>query len=88
MAATQTPMMRQYHEIKRKLPGKLLFFRMGEFYELFFDDAVTAARELEITLTSRSKDEHGTPVPMCGMPYHAAESYIAKLIKKGYKVAV
>jgi len=88
MAATQTPMMRQYHEIKRKLPDKLLFFRMGDFYELFFDDAVVAARELEITLTSRSKDEHGTPVPMCGMPYHAAESYIAKLIKKGYKVAV
>ena len=79
--------MRQYHAVKQQAPGTLLMFRLGDFYELFFDDAVTAARELEITLTARNK-EKGTPVPMCGVPYHAAEGYIARLIGKGYRVAI
>src|SRR5262249_2951518 len=65
----------------------LLFFRLGDFYELFFDDAIVAAKELQITLTSRNK-EKGIAVPMCGVPYHAAEGYIGKLIRKGFKVAI
>lgn len=80
-----TPMMEQYHSIKKEYPDTLLLYRMGDFYELFFDDAVTAARELEITLTSRSKDKD---IPMCGVPFHSAESYIAKLIQRGFRVAV
>lgn len=80
-------MLRQYHDIKRRHPGTLLFFRLGDFYEMFFDDAVTGARELEITLTARHK-EKGAPIPMCGVPYHAASAYIAKLVRKGYRVAV
>jgi DNA mismatch repair protein MutS len=87
MSEPQTPLMRQYAAIKKEHPNTLLFFRLGDFYELFFDDAVTAARELQITLTSRNK-EKGTAVPMCGVPYHAAENYIAKLIRKGFKVAI
>jgi DNA mismatch repair protein MutS len=79
--------MRQYSAIKKEHPEALLFFRLGDFYELFFEDAVVAARELQITLTSRNK-EKGVAVPMCGVPYHAAEGYIAKLIRKGFKVAV
>ena len=82
-----TPLMRQYHAIKEQVPGALLMFRLGDFYELFFDDAVTAARELEITLTARNK-EKGTAIPMCGVPYHAAEGYIARLIGRGYRVAI
>ncbi|PYV42217.1 MAG: DNA mismatch repair protein MutS [Acidobacteria bacterium] len=82
-----TPMMAQYHHVKKEFPQALVFFRLGDFYELFFDDAVVASRELEITLTSRNK-EKGLSVPMCGVPYHAADSYIAKLIRKGYKVAI
>ncbi len=82
-----TPLMRQYHAIKQQVPNALLMFRLGDFYELFYEDAVTAARELEITLTSRNK-ERGDPVPMCGVPYHAAEGYIARLIQKGYRVAI
>ncbi len=82
-----TPMMAQYHQIKKEFPHALVFFRLGDFYELFFDDAVLASRELEITLTSRNK-EKGMSVPMCGVPYHAADNYIAKLIRKGYKVAI
>jgi DNA mismatch repair protein MutS len=87
MSDAQTPLMRQYTAIKKEHPTALLFFRLGDFYELFFDDAVVAARELQITLTSRNK-EKGISVPMCGVPYHAAEGYISKLIRKGYKVAV
>ncbi|MGH8630286.1 MAG: DNA mismatch repair protein MutS, partial [Burkholderiales bacterium] len=79
--------MRQYAAIKKEHPSALLLFRLGDFYELFYDDAVVAARELQITLTARHK-ERGTPVPMCGVPYHSAEGYISKLIRKGYKVAV
>ena len=82
-----TPLMRQYTAIKKEHPNSLLFFRLGDFYELFFDDAVTAARELQITLTSRNK-EKGIAVPMCGVPYHAADGYITKLIRRGFKVAV
>jgi DNA mismatch repair protein MutS len=82
-----TPLMRQYHSIKQQVPGMLLLFRLGDFYELFFEDAVVAARELEITLTSRNK-EKGAAIPMCGVPYHAAESYIARLIQKGHRVAI
>ncbi|HNR38082.1 MAG TPA: DNA mismatch repair protein MutS, partial [Acidobacteriota bacterium] len=88
MTDNLTPMMRQYHDIKRKLPGKIILFRLGDFYEMFFEDAVVAARELEITLTSRNKDKHGQPVPMCGVPHHAVDGYVARLIKKGYKVAI
>jgi len=87
MTEPSTPLMRQYAAIKKEHPTALLFFRLGDFYELFFDDAVLAARELQITLTSRNK-EKGIAVPMCGVPYHAAEGYIAKLIRKGFKVAI
>ena len=80
-------MLRQYEEIKRRHPGTLLFFRLGDFYEMFFDDAVIGSKELEITLTARHK-ERGSPVPMCGVPYHAASGYIAKLVRKGYRVAI
>ena len=87
MTEPTTPLMRQYSSIKKEHPSALLFFRLGDFYELFFDDAVLAAKELQITLTSRNK-EKGIAIPMCGVPYHAAEGYIGKLIRKGYKVAV
>ncbi len=79
--------MRQYHAIKQQVPHALLMFRLGDFYELFYEDAITAARELEITLTSRNK-EKGQPIPMCGVPYHSAESYLTRLIQKGYRVAI
>jgi DNA mismatch repair protein MutS len=87
MSEPSTPLMRQYANIKKEHPNALLFFRLGDFYELFFDDAVLAARELQITLTSRNK-EKGVAIPMCGVPYHAAEGYISKLIRRGFKVAV
>ena len=87
MSEPSTPLMRQYAAIKKEHPNALLFFRLGDFYELFFEDAQVAARELQITLTSRNK-EKGIAVPMCGVPYHAAEGYIAKLIRKGFKVAI
>ena len=79
--------MRQYNAVKEQVPGALLLFRLGDFYELFYEDAVTAARELSITLTSRNK-EKGASIPMCGVPHHSAESYIARLINKGYRVAL
>src|ERR1051325_7361133 len=79
--------MRQYNSIKEQVPNTLLLFRLGDFYELFFEDAVVAARELEITLASRNK-EKGAAIPMCGVPYHAAEGYIARLIQKGHRVAI
>ena len=82
-----TPMFEQYLRIKADYPDALLFYRMGDFYELFFDDAVTAARELQIALTSRSRDTEN-PVPMCGVPWHAAQAYIAQLIDKGFHVAI
>src|SRR5271154_1110960 len=82
-----TPLMQQYHAVKKQHPGALLLFRLGDFYELFYDDAVVAARLLQITLTARNK-EKGQAVPMCGVPYHAAENYIARLIRAGHKVAI
>src|SRR5438105_5419863 len=85
--ASSTPMLRQYHELKRQHPGTLLFFRLGDFYELFFDDAITGSRELEITLTARHK-ERGDPIPMCGVPHHAASTHITRLVRKGYRVAI
>jgi DNA mismatch repair protein MutS len=85
--AHDTPMIRQYHELKKAHPGTILFFRLGDFYEMFFDDALLGSRELEITLTARHK-ERGEPIPMCGVPYHAAEGHIAKLVRKGYRVAI
>jgi len=87
MTEPSTPLMRQYAAVKKDHPTALLFFRLGDFYELFFDDAIVAAKELQITLTSRNK-EKGIAVPMCGVPYHAAEGYIGKLIRKGFKVAI
>lgn len=81
-----TPMYRQYLEIKKDYPDTLLFYRMGDFYELFFEDAEIASRELQLALTSRSRDEGG--VPMCGVPWHAAENYISVLVRKGYKIAL
>ncbi len=82
-----TPMMRQYFAIKEAYPDTILFFRLGDFYEMFYDDAVTASRELEITLTKKSC---GLPerAPMCGVPFHSADGYIARLVEKGYKVAI
>jgi DNA mismatch repair protein MutS len=87
MTEPSTPLMRQYAAIKKQHPNALLFFRLGDFYELFFEDAVVAAKELQITLTSRNKEkEHA--IPMCGVPYHAAENYLARLLRKGFKVAI
>jgi len=87
MSEPSTPLMRQYAAVKKEHPNALLFFRLGDFYELFFEDAVVASRELQITLTSRNK-EKGIAVPMCGVPHHSAENYIGKLIRKGFKVAI
>jgi DNA mismatch repair protein MutS len=85
--SNSTPMLRQYQELKQQHPGTLLLFRLGDFYELFFDDAVTGSRELQITLTARQKDS-GNPIPMCGVPHHSAANYIARLVRKGYRVAI
>ncbi|ADQ04837.1 DNA mismatch repair protein MutS [Caldicellulosiruptor owensensis OL] len=82
-----TPMMQQYMEIKQKVKDCILFFRLGDFYEMFFEDAIVASKELEIALTSRDCGNN-EKAPMCGVPYHSATSYIAKLIEKGYKVAI
>lgn len=82
-----TPMLRQYLEIKKQYPGTLLFFRLGDFYELFNEDAKIGSRELDITLTARHK-KGKNPIPMCGVPHHSAANYIAKLVKKGYRVAI
>ncbi|MFQ5563779.1 MAG: DNA mismatch repair protein MutS [Parvularculaceae bacterium] len=86
-AAAATPMMAQYLDIRREAGDALLFYRMGDFYELFFDDAVKAAEALDITLTKRGKHA-GEDIPMCGVPFHAYENYLARLIKKGFKVAI
>ncbi|WP_319371218.1 DNA mismatch repair protein MutS [uncultured Ilyobacter sp.] len=85
--SNETPLMKQYKEIKEENRDSILFFRLGDFYEMFFDDAVIASKELGITLTSRNK-EKGQDVPLAGIPYHSSASYIAKLVRKGYKVAV
>lgn len=83
---TYTPMVQQYLKIKEEHQGELLFFRLGDFYELFFDDAITASRELNLTLTKRAGGSDA--MPMCGVPFHSVDSYLAKLIKKGYKIAI
>ena len=80
--------MRQYLEAKRQYRDAIVFFRMGDFYEMFYEDALVAARALELTLTSRSKDADGGSIPMCGVPYHAADTYLARLVKKGFRVAI
>ncbi|WP_245929347.1 DNA mismatch repair protein MutS [Agarilytica rhodophyticola] len=85
--AQHTPMMQQYLRIKAEHPNELVFYRMGDFYELFFDDAKQAARMLDVTLTARGKSG-GNPIPMCGVPFHAAENYLAKLVKLGVSVAI
>ena len=87
MTEPTTPLMRQYHAVKKQHPSALLLFRLGDFYELFYEDAVVASKILQITLTSRNK-EKDQAVPMCGVPYHAAENYIARLIRAGHKVAI
>jgi DNA mismatch repair protein MutS len=87
-AAALTPAMRQYHDAKRQYRDAILFFRMGDFYEMFFEDALVASRALELTLTSRSKDSTGGGIPMCGVPYHALDGYLARLVRKGYRVAI
>ena len=86
--AGATPAMRQYFEAKRQHRDAIVFFRMGDFYEMFYEDALTASRALELTLTSRSRDASGGAIPMCGVPFHAADGYIARLVTKGFRVAV
>src|SRR5580692_2228636 len=83
--AELTPFMRQWTAAKRENPDALLFFRMGDFYELFYDDAVVASRELQLTLTARDREKQ---VPMCGVPYHSVESYLTRLLRKGYRIAI
>ncbi len=80
--------MRQYLDAKQQYRDAILFFRMGDFYEMFYEDALVAARALDLTLTSRSKDGTGTSIPMCGIPHHAADTYLARLVKKGFRVAI
>jgi DNA mismatch repair protein MutS len=87
MSEPTTPLMQQYQTIKSRYPHALLLFRLGDFYELFYEDAILASRELQITLTSRNR-EKGQPIPMCGVPYHAADGYIARLIRAGFKIAI
>jgi DNA mismatch repair protein MutS len=87
MSDPTTPLMQQYQTIKSRYPHALLLFRLGDFYELFYEDAILASRELQITLTSRNR-EKGQPIPMCGVPYHAADGYIARLIRAGFKIAI
>jgi DNA mismatch repair protein MutS len=88
MSTSATPAMRQYLDAKQQHRDAILLFRMGDFYEMFYEDALLAARTLELTLTSRAKDTNGGAIPMCGVPFHAVDGYIARLIKKGFRVAV
>jgi DNA mismatch repair protein MutS len=83
-----TPAMRQYLDAKRQHRDAIVFFRMGDFYEIFYEDALVAARALDLTLTSRSKDAGGAGIPMCGIPFHALDGYLAKLVKRGFRVAI
>jgi DNA mismatch repair protein MutS len=84
----QTPMMAQYLEIKAQYPSCLLFYRLGDFYELFFEDAVIASKALDIALTRRGKGKEGEDIPMCGVPAHAGDHYLARLIRQGHRVAI
>jgi DNA mismatch repair protein MutS len=86
--ANATPAMRQYLDTKRQHRDAIVLFRMGDFYEMFYEDALTASRVLELTLTSRARDAHGTAIPMCGVPFHAVDGYLARLVRKGYRVAI
>jgi len=86
--ATVTPAMRQYLDAKRQYRDAIVFFRMGDFYEMFYEDALVAARALDLTLTSRSKDADGNGIPMCGVPFHAVDGYLARLVRKGFRVAI
>jgi len=88
MSVTATPAMQQYHRMKAEHPGALLFFRMGDFYELFFEDATIAAPLLDIALTSRSKNQEGEAIPMCGVPVRALDAYVRTLVEKGHRVAI
>jgi DNA mismatch repair protein MutS len=88
MSASVTPAMRQYLDAKQQHRDAILLFRMGDFYEMFYEDALVAARALDITLTSRSKDANGGGIPMCGVPFHAVDGYIGRLVKKGFRVAI
>src|SRR5437667_6137633 len=88
MSAPVTPAMRQYLDAKQQHRDAILLFRMGDFYEMFYEDALVASRALELTLTARSKDANGGGIPMCGVPYHAVDTYIARLVKKGFRVAI
>ncbi len=86
--AAETPMIKQYHRIKAEYPDTILFFRMGDFYEMFFEDAEIASKALQITLTSRKSNKHTPDVPLCGLPYHAVDTYLARLIRQGFRVAI
>ena len=86
-SSAETPLMRQYLEIKERHPDAILFFRLGDFYEMFFEDAVLAARLLDLTLTTRDKGKED-PIPMCGVPHHAAGAYVARLVRQGHRVAI
>ena len=88
MPTSATPAMRQYLDAKQQYRDAILLFRMGDFYEMFYEDALVAARTLELTLTSRSKDPNGGGIPMCGVPFHAVDGYIARLVRKGFRVAI
>src|SRR5258706_384234 len=88
MSTAATPAMRQYLDAKQQHRDAIMFFRMGDFYEMFYEDALVASRALELTLTSRSKDANGGGIPMCGVPFHAVDAYIARLVKKGFRVAI
>src|SRR3989442_3713784 len=87
-SASATPAMRQYLEAKPQHRHAVVCFRMGDFYEMFYEDALVAARALDLTLTSRSKDAGGNGIPMCGVPYHAVDGYLARLVRKGFRVAI
>src|SRR6478672_5803353 len=88
VAGKRSPAMEQFFRAKHQHPDCLLFFRLGDFYELFFEDAVIASELIDLTLTSRGNDEHGIPIPMAGVPHHAASTYIARLIAQGQRVAI
>ncbi|OFW17656.1 MAG: DNA mismatch repair protein MutS [Acidobacteria bacterium RIFCSPLOWO2_02_FULL_65_29] len=88
MPTAATPAMRQYLDAKEQHKDAILFFRMGDFYEMFYEDALVASRALDLTLTSRSKAANGGGIPMCGVPFHAADAYVARLVKKGFRVAI
>ena len=85
--ANLSPMMQQYFEMKKQNPDTILFFRLGDFYEMFFDDAKLVSRELDLTLTGRDCGQEER-APMCGVPFHSYETYVARLVQKGYKVAI